>query len=121
MVYALCHQEGGLRLWISPETLHSNWNDTRNGVRRSGYQHVMLLSTVMSNMAHGPYRSGQNFRTIQEAVQDYIANIGSDSWDDLCDAIAQDKHTTADDETIPQEPADLANMECFQTLPIFDP
>lgn len=79
----------------------------------------MLLSTVMTNVSHGPYKSARNFQTIQESAKHFSEVVGPDVWDELVDAIASDRHVSADDDQIPQEPSEFPNMLCFTKLPDF--
>ena len=119
MVYCLSHEQGGLRTFIAPEALHGSWNDTKNSIRRANLQHVLLLGTVMGNVMHGPFRSGRNAQTLQEAVEHLSKNIGVNEFEELQDLIASDRHVDPDDESVPQFPEDLPKMDCFRTTPVF--
>ena len=106
-------------MMIGADACHSHWNDVKNGLRRSNMQHVLLLGTVLSNVAHGPYKSGRNAQTLQEAVSHYAETISFDDFNDLVDMMAMDKGIDGDHESLPDSPDDLPNLECFTRLPIF--
>ena len=126
LIYALSHNQGaghpgGLRVWISPESTHSQWNDIKNSIRRSSLQHVVLLSTTLSNVAHGPYKSGRNMLSLREAAEDLAATMSDEQFSELVDLMAQDQHVEFDDESLPQSPRDIPDLKCLTTLPVFVP
>ena len=118
MVYVLSYSLG-LRVWIQPETCHASWNDCKNSVRRAGFQHCLLLSTVINNLGHGPYRSGQNQVTIVEAAESLVKSMSSDQFDDLVDRMAMDRGISVDDESLPKTPQDILTLPVLKTLPVF--
>ncbi len=120
MVYALSHEQGGLRAFICPEALHSCWNDTKNAIRRSNLQHVLLLATCMNNVVHGPFRSGRNQQTLQESVADFAKRVDFNQFEELVELIAHDRFLEADDDSLPQCPEELLKMACFTKTPAFD-
>lgn len=119
MIYALQHEQVGLRMMIGADACHSHWNDIKNSLRRSNMQRVLLLGTILNNVAHGPYKSGRNSQTLQEAVAHYSESISIDEFQDLVEMMAMDKKIDADHESLPTCPEDLPNLECFTRLPIF--
>ena len=119
MVYCLSHEQGGLRTFITPEALHGSWNDIKNSIRRANLQHVLLLGMTMGNVMHGPFKSGRNAQTLQEAVEHLAQNIGINEFEELQDLIAGDRQVDPDDELVPQSLDDLPKLHCFRTTPLF--
>ena len=120
MVYTLCHQ--GLRLLIQPESTHSLWNDVKNSVRRAGMQHTLLLSSVLSNAAHGPFGSARNHQSLVESAQHLAKTMDLDMFDALVDSMMMDRHLSELDHDmpgIPSSPDELPNLPCVQKLPIY--
>ena len=117
MCYALSH-ELHLRLFIFPESTHCLWNNVRNSIRRTGLQHCLLLASILSNAAHGPFTGGRNFQTLQESAED-LASMGRDDFNALVDGMMQDRQCQADDENIPQTAADIVNLPAVRNLPPF--
>ena len=60
--------ESHLRVYIEPEGCHPLWNGVKNGIRRSGKQVSLLKSMIIANVLHGPFRSGKNQQSFQEAA-----------------------------------------------------
>ena len=116
LAYTLCHQ--GLRLWISPESTHSSWNDVRNALRRSSLQHTLLLATTMNNVLHGPFKSGRNRLTLAESAA-HMEHMDSSRWDELLEAMANDLKVDIDDDALPKQPSEIATLKCVTNLPSF--
>lgn len=120
MIYTLCHQ--GLRLLIQPESTHSLWNDVKNSVRRAGMQHTLLLSSVLSNAAHGPFGSGRNHQSLLESADHLAKNMDPESFDALVDSMMMDRHLSELDHDIPgipSSPDDLPQLPCVKNLPTY--
>ena len=118
----------GYRLWIQPECCHSQWNDIRNAIRRSGLQYCLLLSSCMSNVHHGPWKSGRNHQTVLEAAQSLAATISQEEFERLLELmfydhrISYDGDTSALDTTIfPETPADIPKLKALVNYPTFEP
>ena len=123
MVYGL--QALGLRIFIQPDFAHQIWNDVKGGVKRGGKQFTFLLSLVMQNMAHGPFKSGRNAQTLRESAEELANKLTLDEFDSLVDQMEQD-HCHFDDavddpERLPQSPSDIPRLRVFNTLPCFAP
>ena len=107
--------------WRWPDRL---WNSVRNGVRRAGLQHTTLLSLTMSNCAHGPYASGKNRQSFEEAAEDLSNNISQEDFESLQEAICRDRRIDAeqDPDTLPDDfpecPADLPGLPVIRNLPV---
>ena len=121
LFYALSHEEGKLRTCIIPESTHSMWNNTKNAVRRSSLQHVLLLGSTMSNLAHGPFKSGRNQQSLQESARHLAATMSQESFEDLQDLMAADRGVDVDNENIPQEPHQIPDHPAITKLPVFVP
>lgn len=120
-MYALSHEQGGLRCWICPESTHAMWNDCRNAIRRSSLQHCLLLGSTMQNLSHGPFKSGRNQQSIQEAAAHLANTIRQDDFEELQELMALDLGVDVDDERVPQYPQDINNLPCIKNLPVFAP
>ena len=119
MVYVLSYGLG-LRMWIQPESTHSSWNDVKNSCRRSNFQHCLLLATVMSNMAHGPYRSGRNKCTIQEAAKSLVQTMSHEEFNDLVDRMAIDRAVSeSEDDSLPDAPEQILDLPAIKNLPVY--
>ena len=127
-IYALA-QTVGLRIMITPESTHSLWNSVRNGLRRAGKQYCLLLSMAMSNMAHGPFKSGRNHQSLIEAAQYLSSNMSADqdAFNDLIDGWCRDLHIESDigddlmsDAGLPETPEDIPLHRAIQNLPVYD-
>ena len=112
MVYTLAHF--GLRIFIFPESTHSSWNDVRNAIRRAGLQHVLLLSLTIANVGSGPFGSGRNKQSMQEAAEELSQSMSSDEFDNLLDMMIQDRCLQCDDgcdhESLPTTPGDIPKL-----------
>lgn len=128
MVYALA-QTVGLRVMIVPESSHSIWNSVRNGIRRAGKQHCLLLSMTMSNMSHGPFKSGRNHQSLIEAAEVLASNmtIDANTFDELIDGWCRDLHISPDDADkfddaeLPESPNELPLHCAIRNLPVYAP
>ena len=123
MAYALCHESSKLRLFITPESTHACWNDTRNSLRRTGLQFTILLATVINNCGHGPYRSGGNQLSFEEAAHDLAKRMeySEESFQELVDGMASDLGVEIDDPSLPQAPDQIPNLPAIRKLPVFVP
>lgn len=120
MAYSL--QQIGLRMMITPEAMHGLWNDTRNAIRRSGYQYTLLLSTTIGNVLHGPWKSGMNRQTFQEAAND-LTTMSDADFQELVENMMMD-HARAgiseeDYTDIPESPDDIPSLAAVTQLPPF--
>lgn len=120
LIYTLCH-EAAMRLWISPESCHCCWNDVRNSLRRSNFQHVLLLSATMINTQHGPYKNAKNKQRILESAEYYALNSSPDDFANLQDCMCADNgvEDVEDCDLIPKDPSDIQSLKCVTTLPPF--
>lgn len=123
MAYALAHEVtngANLRVWICPESTHASWNNVRCAIRRAGLQYTILLSTTMNNTAHGPYRSGHNQQSFEEAATDLANRISEELFQELVEGMAMDRNVDCDDPSIPQDPAQIPELPAIKNLPVFD-
>ena len=119
--FVLSH-EMQLRLLISPESTHSQWNDVKSGIRRTGLQHCLLLASVLANSSHGPFSSGKNSFTMREAAEGLAATISPEAFNDLCDLMHEDRCDSQDDAfpaDLPTAPADIPQLRALTTLPTY--
>ena len=82
----------------------------------------MLLASVLSNCAHGPFGSGRNQQTIQESAASLSESMSSDQFEDLLDCMVMDRRLSdvdIDDPDLPHDPHDLSNMSCVRNLPVY--
>ena len=121
LMYTLMHEEGGLRIFASPDSTHSQWNNTRCAIRRAGLQHTILLSTIMSNCAHGPYKSAQNKQSFDESAAHLSETMEYDKFLELLEGMAFDKGIDPDDSSLPSQPSEIVEQSCIKKLPTFDP
>lgn len=119
LIYALMHEEGGLRMFISPDSTHAQWNNVRCGIRRAGLQHTILLATIMSNVLHGPFKSGQNRQSFQEGAEHLSQTMSYDDFLTLVDLMAMDRGVDVDDPSLPTQPSEIQEQKCIKQLPIF--
>ena len=78
----------------------------------------MLLSSILSNAAHGPFTSARNMQTLQEAAED-LATMPLDNFNALVEGMLEDRHCSEDDENIPRTPADIVRLPAVRNLPPF--
>ena len=107
-IYTLAHL--GMRVFIQPESTHSSWNDVRNSVRRAGLQHVLLLSLTIANVGAGPFGSGRNKQSMQEAADSISESIKPEEFDTLIDMMIQDRGLLCDDGSLPTTPSDIPKL-----------
>eukprot|EP00974_Lingulodinium_polyedra_P023188 2238155-Lingulodinium_polyedra.AAC.1 len=55
------------------DPFHREWNDTKLALQRAGCWWAVLLTTVVYNMAYGPWESKSWFHKLQEGAQEYWA------------------------------------------------
>lgn len=124
-IYSLCNE--GLRLHITPEAGHTAWNNVKNAIRRSSLQHTMLLASVLSNCSHGPFRSGRNLQTLQEASHSFAAKLRSSDelFDGLVELMLSDRRLFDTDfvqpDEIPESADDIPGLHCINHFPVFAP
>ena len=94
-MYAL--MTAGARIWVEPESLHCLWNTAKAAFKRSGLQGAVLLGSLMTQVNHGPYASGANMLTKQEAMEHRIGHLTDDEWEILREDIAMDRLDFVDD------------------------
>lgn len=85
-------------------------------------QHTLLLSSVLSNAAHGPFGSARNHQSLTESAEHLAKNMDPDMFDALVDSMMMDRHLGELDHDmpgIPSVPDDLPNLPCVQNLPIY--
>ena len=124
MAYALSHEVvdgANLRVWICPESTHASWTNVRCAIRRAGLQHTILLSTIMNNCGHGPYRSGHNQQSFEEAAADLAKHMAmsEESFQELVDGMAMDRNVDSNDPSIPQDPSQIPGLPAIKNLPVF--
>lgn len=122
-LFVLGHEPGlGLRLFVQPESCHSQWNDVRNGIRRCGLQHTLLLSAVLCNCAHGPFSGAKNSWSLMEAAENLATTMPAETFDRVVEQMMEDLQLDDEDsESLPQQPADLPNLPALKNLPPFVP
>ena len=74
----------------------------------------------MSNCSHGPYRSGANKRSFEEAALDLSENMSLESFQQLVDSMAMDRGVDSDDPILPQDPEQIPEQPAIATFPVFD-
>lgn len=80
-----------------------------------------LLGSTMQNLSHGPFKSGRNQQSIQEAAAHLANTIRQDDFEELQELMALDLGVDVDDERVPQYPQDINNLPCIKNLPVFAP
>lgn len=71
----------------------------------------------MANMPHGPWAGGKNLQTIGEAASSLAKSMSDTQFDDLVEAMCQDRKCGLDDPNIPAHPADIPELEAVKNLP----
>ena len=105
-----------LRVYAEGEPLHPYWNNCKCALKRAGFQPALLLGALMSNVDHGPYRSGQNLALKQEAAEHWVRNVSEDTWRQLQEDIVADRGRTED---APETCQDLLKEKCITARGIF--
>ena len=82
----------------------------RNSVRRAGLQHVLLLSLTIANVGAGPFGSGRNKQSMQEAADSLSESIEAEEFDTLIDMMIQDRGLLCDDGSLPTTPSDITKL-----------
>ena len=88
-IYSL--MTAGARVWVEPEALHCLWNSAKAAFKRSGLQPAVLLGSLMTQVNHGPYSSGANLLTKQEAMEHRVAHMTEEEWEVLQEEIFSDR------------------------------
>ena len=94
-VYAL--MTAGARVWVEPEAIHCLWNSAKAAFKRSGLQSAVLLGSLMTQVSHGPYASGANLLTKQEAMEHRLHHMSEDEWQALREEISMDREDCVSD------------------------
>ena len=107
-----------MRAHVEPECLHSTWNDCRNALRRSDLQPALLLGTVLSNVAHGPFGSAAVQWSRGEAAEALAQDLTASEFQALKEAMAQDRYgeDTCD---LPTDATDIPNLRSVTRLSMF--
>lgn len=133
-MYAL--QGRGLRCHAEPETLHPLWNLTKGAIKRSGLQPAFLKGCLMSQVDSGPFSSGGNKMSKEEAIEWLVRRMTTDQFSRLQEDMAADriggsslapKHDDFDDDEIrdlhsfptPATKEDLLREKAFTTRGMF--
>ena len=107
-----------LRIYVEAEALHCFWNDLKNAVKRAELQPALLLSIVLTQMAHGPFLSGHHQWSRQETAQLLSESISHNEFQALQEAMLFDRYGE-DGMEIPQCPEDIPHLSAVQHFPIF--
>ena len=71
-------------------------------------------------MAHGPFRSGRNKCTIQEAAASMVQTMTQEEFNDLVDRMAIDRAVSdSEDDTLPDSPQQILDLPAIQNLPVY--
>ena len=108
-----------LRLYVEPESLHCVWNDLKNSFKRADFQPALLLGTVISQMAHGPFLSGGHQWTKQRTAEIISETIDDSEFQALRENMLKDRYGSLNE--IPQKPQDIPELSSVENLPIFVP
>ncbi|CAE7881470.1 unnamed protein product [Symbiodinium sp. KB8] len=98
-----------LRCFTEPEALHASWNDARNAIKRAELQPALLLGSVMSQAAHGPFNSGHNQFSREQIAELMAETLGAGDFECLKEAMLMDR-CGEDGAEIPQAAADLTDL-----------
>ncbi|CAE7678218.1 unnamed protein product [Symbiodinium sp. CCMP2592] len=69
---------------------HPMWNTVKGGIRRSGKQIAYLKFFICVGVLHGPYGSGKNRQSFQEAAESWARNLSFDEFQELQENMIQD-------------------------------
>lgn len=83
----------------------------------------------MSNMSHGPFKSGRNHQSLIEAAEVLASNmtIDANAFDELIDGWCRDLHISPDDADkfddaeLPESPNELPLHRAIRNLPVYAP
>ena len=107
-------------MFIMPEAIHSTWNDARNGLRRAGKQFTLLLSSILNNNSHGPFKGGRNHQSLAEAAADLGSRLSEAEFATLVEGMwADQSHLEEDQVCIPETPSEIQHLPAIQNLPPF--
>lgn len=92
---ALCHWlmwKTQLRMVHMRDPLHREWNDVTDALEKAGLWSVVLLTTVVFNLAYGPWKGSAWWRKLQEGGAELAAaaGVGDQLVEELYEAICQD-------------------------------
>ena len=65
-----------LRVWHTWDPCHRVHNDIMDAASASGLRHVIVLGTILFNVAHGPWQGAAFFRQMQEEARNYASMAG---------------------------------------------
>ncbi|CAE7660841.1 unnamed protein product [Symbiodinium sp. KB8] len=85
--------EAGLRVHIEPEGCHPAWNAVKCSIRRAGKQIAFLKSLICFGCLHGPFNSGKNQQSFQEAAENFANNLAFDEFQELKELMIADGAT----------------------------
>ena len=105
----------GLRLHVEAESLHNLWNTVKLGAKRAGLQGALLLGTLMANVNHGPYNSGQNLLSRQRAAASLSETIPLAEFQELQSAMRADM-TGVEGIEVPHSADDMPNLQNVNVL-----
>ena len=82
----------GVRLVHLRDPLHREWNDVTDAIRKAGLWSTVLLSSVVFNLAFGPWQGSAWWRKLQEGGAEYAAKaeVGDLLLDEFYEAICRD-------------------------------
>ena len=105
------------RIFCEPEELHGSWNAVRNAVKRADLQPALLIGSVMSQVSHGPFTSGQNQFNREQVVDILADSMPSADFQALRESMCMDRRGEGPE--IPEDAGDLPNLEAVKSLSIF--
>ena len=120
-MYSLAYSDLQARILTEPEFAHPSWNNVLAAINRSGLQPTLLITTLLSHVNHGPWKSGKTMMVKQEICADWVENMSSSEWESLREAIAFDRNVGLDSDEIPSCPRDLLQEPTIASRGIFVP
>ena len=81
-----------LRMVHMRDPLHREWNDVTDALKKAGLWSVVLLTTVVFNLAYGPWKGSAWWRKLQEGGAELAATagVGDQLLEEFYEPICQD-------------------------------
>ena len=94
-----------VRLVHFRDPLRRQWNDATNAIKRAALWSTVLLSTIVYNLAYGPWQGTAWWRKLQEGAAEFLAGaqpgdrLLDEFYLDICEDVGEEPYGNEEHKT----------------------